>query len=88
MIKIQRDSESPQHGLYHGSKLWGWKSLKKKQEQNRFRELRKEKELEKEGRGTLHVEVNEDKDLPHQKGNSAKKTKETNCRKKGSSNEK
>ena len=69
--------------MYHGSKLWGWKSLKKKQEQNRFRELRKEKELEKEGRGTLHVEVNEDKDLIHHKGKPAKKTKETNYGKKG-----
>ena len=71
--------------MYHGSKLWGRKSLKKKQEQNRFRELRKEKELEKEGRGTLHVEVNEDKDLCHQKWMPAKKTKETNCGKKGCS---
>ena len=51
--------------------------------QNRFRELRKENELEKEGRGTLHVEVNEDKDLHHHKGKPAKKTKETNYGKKG-----
>ena len=33
----------------------------------------------------MHVEVNEDKDLRHQKGKPAKKTKETNCGKKGSS---
>ena len=61
------------------------KKSRNKQEQKRFRELRKEKELAKEGRGTLHVGVKEDKVLLQQKGKPAKKTKETNCGKKGCS---
>ena len=59
------------------------KKSKEKQEQKRYRELRKEKELVKERRGTLHVEVNEYKDLHHLKGKPTKKTKETSCGKKG-----
>ena len=61
------------------------KKSRNKQEQKRFRELRKEKELAKERRGNLQLEVKEDKDLLEQKGKPAKKTKETNCGKKGSS---
>ena len=70
-------------GDKHAPQALRKKKSKKKQEQKRYRELRKEKELVKEGRGTLHVEVNEDKDLRHLKGKPANKTKETNCGKKG-----
>ena len=65
--------------------VFGKKKLQNKQEQKRLRILRKDKELAKEGRGTFHLEVKEDKDLFQQKGKPAKKTKETNCGKKGSS---
>ena len=72
-------------GDKHAPEALRKKKSKNKQEQKRFRELRKEKELAKEGRGTLHVEVKEDKVLLQQKGKPAKKTKETNCGKKGCS---
>ena len=70
-------------GDKHAPQALRKKKSKNKQEQKRYRELRKEKELVKEGRGILHVEVNENKDLRHLKGKPAKKTKETNCGKKG-----
>ena len=72
-------------GDKHAPQALRKKKSKNKQEQKRFRELRKEKELAKEGRGTLHVGVKEDKVLLQQKGKPAKKTKETNCGKKGCS---
>ena len=65
--KPQPQFVSWKEGDKHAPQALRKKKSKNKQEQKRYRELRKEKELAKEGRGTLHVEVNEDKDLCHQK---------------------